>query len=150
MPYWASPEIFGSGRIRVVAAWRRVSTLTIPKIAMRNASEKPLLFRRSVDRSDVDLVHLMDVIEHVEDDVGLVREYVDKVAPGTRFIVTVPAFMWLWSGQDVLFEHFRRYTLAGIERVLRAVGSPSSWDAFLCSRAASSCPFARGGAAEGP
>ena len=85
-------------------------------------SGKPLLFRRSVDRSDADLVLLMDVIEHVEDDVGLVREYVDKVAPGTRFIVTVPAFMWLWSGHDVFLEHFRRYTLARIERVLCAGG----------------------------
>jgi hypothetical protein len=83
---------------------------------------KPLLFRRSVDRSDADLVLLMDVIEHVEDDVGLVREYVDKVAPGTRFIVTVPAFMWLWGGHDVFLEHFRRYTLGGIERVLCAGG----------------------------
>jgi hypothetical protein len=83
---------------------------------------KPLLFRRSVDRSDADLVLLMDVIEHVEDDVGLVREYVNKVAPGTRFVVTVPAFMWLWSGHDVFLEHFRRYTLARIERVLRAGG----------------------------
>jgi 2-polyprenyl-3-methyl-5-hydroxy-6-metoxy-1,4-benzoquinol methylase len=83
---------------------------------------KPLLFRRSVDRSDADLVLLMDVIEHVEDDVGLVREYVDKVASGTRFIVTVPAFMWLWSGHDLFLEHFRRYNLTGIERVLRAGG----------------------------
>jgi SAM-dependent methyltransferase len=83
---------------------------------------KPLLFRRSVERSDADLVLLMDVIEHVEDDVGFVREYVDKVAPGTRFIVTVPAFMCLWSSHDVFLEHFRRYTLAGIEHVIRAGG----------------------------
>jgi SAM-dependent methyltransferase len=83
---------------------------------------KPLLFRRSVDQSDADLVLLMDVIEHVQDDVGLVREYVNKVAPGTRFIVTVPAFMWLWSGHDVFLEHFRRYTLPRIERVLQAGG----------------------------
>jgi len=58
---------------------------------------KPLLFRRSIAGSKADLVLLMDVVEHVEDPVGLVREYADKVAPGTRFIVTVPAFMWLWS-----------------------------------------------------
>jgi SAM-dependent methyltransferase len=83
---------------------------------------KPLLFRRSVDRSDADLVLLMDVIEHVEDDRGLVREYVDKVVPGTRFVVTVPAFMWLWSGHDVFLQHIRRYTLAGIEQVLRESG----------------------------
>jgi hypothetical protein len=67
-------------------------------------------------------VLLMDVIEHVEDDVGLVREYVNKVAPGTRFIATVPAFMWLWSGHDVFLEHVRRYTLPRIERVLQAGG----------------------------
>jgi SAM-dependent methyltransferase len=83
---------------------------------------KPLFFRRSVDQSDADLVLLMDVIEHVEDDVGLVREYVNKVAPGTRFIATVPAFMWLWSGHDVFLEHVRRYTLPRIERVLQAGG----------------------------
>jgi hypothetical protein len=55
---------------------------------MRNASES----RRSFDDrciNRIDLVLLMDVIEHVEDDVGLVREYVQKVAPGTRFIATV-------------------------------------------------------------
>jgi SAM-dependent methyltransferase len=83
---------------------------------------KPLLFRRSVDRSDADLVLLMDVIEHVEDDVDLVREYAAKVATGARFVVTVPAFMRLWSGHDVFLGHRRRYTLPGIERVLRASG----------------------------
>jgi len=83
---------------------------------------KPLLFRRSVDQSDADLVLLMDVIEHVEDDIGLVREYADKVVPGTRFIITVPAFMWLWSSHDVFLEHVRRYTLSGIEHVIRAGG----------------------------
>jgi hypothetical protein len=30
--------------------------------------------------------------------------------------------MWLWSGHDVFLEHFRRYTLPGIERVLQAGG----------------------------
>jgi hypothetical protein len=83
---------------------------------------KPLLFRRSIDRSDADLVLLMDVVEHVKDDVAFVREYVDKVAAGTLFIVTVPAFMWLWSGHDVFLEHYRRYTLERIKRVVRAGG----------------------------
>jgi hypothetical protein len=101
---------------------RYVWILAIPKIATTRVMGKPLLFQRSVDRSDADLVLLMDVVVHVEDDVGLVREYVDKVAPSMRSIVTVPAFMWLLSDHDVSFEHFRRYTLPGIERVLRAGG----------------------------
>lgn len=83
---------------------------------------KPLAFRNSLDRSDADLVLMMDVIEHVEDDVGIVADYVGKVASGTRFVVTVPAFMWLWSGHDVFLEHFRRYTLTQMETVLRKAG----------------------------
>ena len=69
---------------------------------------------------------LMDVIEHIEDDVGLVGEYVNKVAPGTQFIATVPAFMWLWSGHDVFLEHVRRYTLPRIEQFFRRGASPSN------------------------
>lgn len=83
---------------------------------------KPLLFRQSIVQSDADLVLMMDVIEHVGDDAGLVREYADKVASGTRFIVSVPAFMWLWSGHDVFLGHYRRYTLTEIESVLRSAG----------------------------
>jgi hypothetical protein len=83
---------------------------------------KPLLFRRRLDRSDADLVLMMDVLEHVDDDVGLVREYAEKVPRGTRFVVTVPAFMFLWSGHDVFLEHRRRYTLGRIEAALRAGG----------------------------
>ena len=83
---------------------------------------KPLWFRRHSDRSEADLVLMMDVIEHVQNDVGLVAEYAAKVRSGTYFVITVPAFMWLWSDHDVFLEHYRRYTLPGIERTLRAGG----------------------------
>jgi SAM-dependent methyltransferase len=83
---------------------------------------KPLRFRRHVDCSDFDLVLMMDVLEHVPDDVGLIREYADKVPSGAQFLFTVPAFQWLWSGHDVFLEHHRRYTLRGIERVVSRSG----------------------------
>ncbi|MFT8245521.1 class I SAM-dependent methyltransferase [Roseomonas sp. BN140053] len=86
------------------------------------ASGKPLRFRREVAASDADLVLMMDVLEHVDDDVGLLREYSGKVPAGTRFVVTVPAFQWLWSGHDVFLEHRRRYTLPQAERAVRAAG----------------------------
>jgi 2-polyprenyl-3-methyl-5-hydroxy-6-metoxy-1,4-benzoquinol methylase len=65
---------------------------------------------------------MMDVIEHVQNHVDLIAEYAAKVRPGTQFVITVPAFMWLWSDHDVFLEHYRRYTLPGIERTLRAGG----------------------------
>ena len=86
------------------------------------AAGKPLRFRRDVAWTSADLVLMMDVIEHVDDDVGLVRDYVQRVPRGARFLVTVPAFQALWSAHDVFLEHRRRYTLPGVEAVLRAGG----------------------------
>jgi SAM-dependent methyltransferase len=83
---------------------------------------KPVCFRRSVGALDADLVLLMDVLEHVDDDVALLKEYVDKVPSGSKVLITVPAFQFLWSGHDDFLEHKRRYTLKQIERVARQAG----------------------------
>jgi SAM-dependent methyltransferase len=78
--------------------------------------------RRAVSTMDVDLVLLMDVLEHVDDDVALLKEYVGKVPIGSRFLLSVPAFQFLWSGHDVFLEHKRRYTLPQLEAVARNAG----------------------------
>ncbi|WP_223511395.1 class I SAM-dependent methyltransferase [Pseudomonas sp. GL-B-19] len=83
---------------------------------------KPVHYRRAIDAVDADLVLLMDVLEHVDDDVGLLKAYVDKVPSGSRFLMTVPAFRFLWSGHDEFLEHKRRYTLAQLETVARDAG----------------------------
>lgn len=83
---------------------------------------KHLLRRRSADSSDADLVLLMDVLEHVEDDIGLLKAYVDMCPPGSRFLITVPAFQWLWSSHDDFLGHRRRYTVTRLERLVHDVG----------------------------
>jgi len=83
---------------------------------------KPIDFTRSASVGDADLVLMMDVLEHVDDDAGLVRAYADPALPGTRFVVSVPAFSWLWSQHDEFLEHRRRYTLAQTLRVLSNAG----------------------------
>jgi len=64
----------------------------------------------------------MDVLEHVEDDVGLLTEYMQKVPVGARFLLTVPAFQWLWSEHDVFLEHYRRYDIDSLQAVVRKAG----------------------------
>lgn len=83
---------------------------------------KPIYFQRSIEKLDADLVLLMDVLEHVDDDVGLLTSYVDQALPGARFLISVPAFQFLWSGHDVFLEHKRRYTLAQIEETAAKAG----------------------------
>lgn len=83
---------------------------------------KPIHFRRAVDSVDARLVLMMDVLEHVDDDVGLLRAYAGKVPHGSMFLVSVPAFQFLWSGHDVFLEHRRRYSLPGLEKVIASAG----------------------------
>lgn len=83
---------------------------------------KQVLYRRDIATADCDLVLMMDVLEHVDDDRGLVKLYADKVPAGAHFLVTVPAFRFLWSGHDVFLEHKRRYRLPEIEAVMRDAG----------------------------
>jgi SAM-dependent methyltransferase len=83
---------------------------------------KPIAFRQSSLVNDADVVLLMDVIEHVDDDVGLIRSYAETARAGTRFVVSVPAFSWLWSRHDDFLGHRRRYTLNHALRVLSDAG----------------------------
>ena len=88
----------------------------------REHAGRPLLFRRSAPAAPSDLILMMDVLEHVDDDTALAAEYVRSARPGTRVVVTVPAFTWMWSGHDDFLEHRRRYTLPGVQAVLRRAG----------------------------
>jgi 2-polyprenyl-3-methyl-5-hydroxy-6-metoxy-1,4-benzoquinol methylase len=83
---------------------------------------KPIHFRQSVDQVNADLVLLMDVLEHVDDDVGLLASYVGRVPSGARFLISVPAFQSLWSEHDLFLEHKRRYRLTQIESVAQRAG----------------------------
>jgi SAM-dependent methyltransferase len=83
---------------------------------------KPIHFVRGVDAFDGHLVLMMDVLEHVPDDAVLLADYASKVPAGARFLITVPAMPWMWSAHDVFLEHYRRYTLGSMARVIDAAG----------------------------
>lgn len=57
-----------------------------------------------------DLVTALDVIEHVEDDAAVLTQARRVLKPGGRLLVSTPAFRWLWSYNDELNAHKRRYT----------------------------------------
>lgn len=57
-----------------------------------------------------DLVVMLDVLEHIEDDAAALEQVRRTLKPGGRLLLTVPAMPWLWSSHDVAHHHFRRYT----------------------------------------
>ena len=85
--------------------------------------EKKIFFRKSLNTSiQADLVILIDVLEHIEDDVGFLKEYINYVPSGTKFLISVPAFQFLWSNHDVFLEHKRRYTINQLKKVIKLSG----------------------------
>lgn len=71
---------------------------------------------------DFETVLALDVIEHLDDDVGFLREAAKMCARGGTLIIAVPAFQMLWSQHDETFEHRRRYTAGQLREVLIAAG----------------------------
>jgi SAM-dependent methyltransferase len=68
------------------------------------------------------VVTMLDVLEHLEDDVAALREVARILRPGGIVLITVPAFSFLWSRHDELAHHYRRYRRFELCRRLREAG----------------------------
>ncbi len=69
-----------------------------------------------------DAVTALDVIEHTQDDLAVLADSHRLLKPGGHMIITVPAFMWLWTHNDDLNAHVRRYTAAELRQKLTQTG----------------------------
>jgi len=74
------------------------------------------------DDGSFDLVTAFDVIEHVDDDLAILREAYRCLKPGGHMAITVPALMWLWSHNDDINAHRRRYTAGELRAKLAQTG----------------------------
>jgi SAM-dependent methyltransferase len=92
-------------------------------MASLSARYPSLAFTKSRPERAYDVVLMLDVIEHVEDDVAFVRDIVERclVRDGLVF-VSVPAWQSLFSQHDDLLLHHRRYSPRACDRVLEAAG----------------------------
>ena len=79
--------------------------------------DAPLPALTGVPDAAYDLIAILDVIEHIDEDRAGLESLAKKLRPGGRILITVPAFPWMWSAHDVVNHHKRRYT----RRTLRAL-----------------------------
>ena len=82
----------------------------------------PLPMLPGVERGCYDLIAVLDVVEHIGDDVGALRGMAECLAPGGKILITVPAHQWMWSAHDVVNHHHRRYSKASLDRAITAAG----------------------------
>lgn len=69
-----------------------------------------------------DTIVCLNVLEHIEDDVGALRRMRTCLAPGGRVIVLVPQHPFLFGSYDRHVEHYRRYTRKTLTAALEAGG----------------------------
>ena len=72
--------------------------------------------------SGFDLVALLDVLEHVEDDRGALAAIHRMLRPGGVLLLTVPINKWMWTAHDAAHHHHRRYTKREIVALAREAG----------------------------
>lgn len=73
-----------------------------------------------VDDNSFNLITMIDVLEHLNND-GLALAKAKKLlAPGGQLVITVPAYQFLWGHHDIKNCHKRRYTLKELKSKLIA------------------------------
>ncbi len=84
--------------------------------------EAPLPALTGVEDRAYDLVAILDVLEHVEEDKAALESIARKLRPGGRILIAVPAHPWMWGVHDVVNHHKRRYTKKTLRAVVAAAG----------------------------
>ncbi|HZG09779.1 MAG TPA: class I SAM-dependent methyltransferase [Allosphingosinicella sp.] len=88
----------------------------------RPIGSAPLPDLTGVENGAYDLVAILDVLEHVEEDRAALESIARKLKPGGRILIAVPAHPWMWSAHDEVNHHKRRYTRKTLRKVIGDAG----------------------------
>ncbi len=72
--------------------------------------------------SSYDIVSLLDVVEHLDDDVAALNHASRVLKKDGTLLLTVPAHKWLWSMHDKALHHRRRYTNKDLTKKITNAG----------------------------
>lgn len=121
----------GTGHnLPMLAKFGSVEAIEIDPAARDIASERlgrpvgdaPLPELPGVERGAYDLVAVLDVVEHIEDDVAALTAMKSLLKPGGKILIAVPAHQWMWSAHDVVNHHHRRYSKATLKTAIERAG----------------------------
>lgn len=69
-----------------------------------------------------DAVGAFDVLEHIEEDVEVMKNVHKSLKKDGKFFISVPQYMFMWSRADDIAFHKRRYTRSEMKQKLESVG----------------------------
>lgn len=117
------------GSFRLLRQWGTVVGLDASLVALQFARQKGMHYLTLGDGQQLpfasnsfDLVAVLDVLEHLDDDEKALREIWRVLKPGGMVVFSVPAFQSLWSVHDIALDHRRRYLFPNLQRKVQAAG----------------------------
>ena len=128
------------GQLQMLSAFGEVYASEMDQEARERAIEKniaqvvhheALPERCSFKDEFFDLIALFDVLEHIEDDRKALEVLRAKLKPGGKLLVSVPAFMFLWSPHDVANHHYRRYTRSQLLAIIKNAGYRALYSSYF-------------------
>jgi SAM-dependent methyltransferase len=137
---------FGSGYGYLTERLARGRTIVASDVSDKNLELLEARFANSenvtVRRIDVaefastdqyDSIVMLNVLEHIEDDVAALSALRAALVPGGRLLLYVPAFMLLYSEQDRAIGHFRRYRKRSLRQLMVEAGFEVLEDRYVNS-----------------
>jgi SAM-dependent methyltransferase len=120
--FYAIDSAFSDQQIEAFA-----NRITVPNVSLFSSLDSVPLNRPAA------LVLLMDVIEHVPDDVAFLRDICRRplVGADTWFLMTVPSFQSLFSSHDRFLGHYRRYTVRSFRQLFRQLKLQSAEEGYF-------------------
>ena len=79
-------------------------------------------FPRDLPRDSFDIITVLDVLEHIDEDAKALAALKGVLAPDGIAVITVPAYQWLWTNHDLANEHKRRYTVPELKQKILDAG----------------------------
>jgi SAM-dependent methyltransferase len=115
------PMLAGFGSVEAIEIDPAARAIASARLG-RPVGDAPLPALPGIERAAYDLIAVLDVVEHIEDDVAALAAMRECLKPGGKILIAVPAHQWMWSAHDTVNHHHRRYSKRTLTAAIAAAG----------------------------
>ena len=83
--------------------------------------------------NSIPAIGIFDVLEHIENDCKFLNKIYKCLIPGGKLYITVPAYNFLWSDEDNIAGHYRRYNLNQLKSIVKQIGLEIEYFTYIFS-----------------
>ncbi|MDR0406948.1 MAG: class I SAM-dependent methyltransferase [Holosporales bacterium] len=85
----------------------------------------------AIQQKKYDLIVMLDILEHIQDDIGGLITLHSLLSDSGKMLITVPACQFLYGKFDSLNHHYRRYSKSSLEETIRKAGFSVSYLSYF-------------------